>query len=89
MKRFRRILSSILAFSILMGTFSLSGSAMAQESAIDSQTVLATGTAVGDTYEAPETPRQQINFNPRVEIQEPIRHGRYRPGFRRRNRPCV
>ena len=63
MKRFRRILSSILAFSILMGTFSLSGSAMAQESAIDSQTVLATGTAVGETYEAPETSRQQINFN--------------------------
>ena len=63
MKRFRRILSSVLALSLLLGMFSLSGSAMAQESAIDSQTVLSTGTAVGDTYEAPETPRQQINFN--------------------------
>ncbi|MFR8531272.1 MAG: hypothetical protein ACLVDB_09130, partial [Anaeromassilibacillus sp.] len=63
MKRFRRILSSVLALSLLLGMFSLNGSAMAQESAIDSQTVLSTGTAVGDTYEAPETPRQQINFN--------------------------
>ncbi len=63
MKRFRRILSSVLALSLLLGMFSLYGSAMAQESAIDSQTVLSTGTAVGDTYEAPETPRQQINFN--------------------------
>lgn len=39
MKRFRRILSSVLALSLLLGMFSLNGSAMAQESAIDSQTL--------------------------------------------------